>query len=65
MSYKVPSVQWVNIKSLFRRSLIRNLKEPFLSVLNKVTLSDTGEKILERITAFHITTFLCVFLPKG
>ena len=55
MSYKIHGVQWVKIKSLFRRSPIGNLNELSLSVLNKVTLSVAVEKIPERIVTLHVT----------
>ena len=55
MSYKIHGVQWVQIKSLFRRSPIGNLNELSLSVLNKVMPSVAVEKIPERIITLRVT----------
>lgn len=55
MSCRVHSVRWEKIRSLFRRSLIGNLTELSLSILNKVALSTTMEEISERLIPLHVT----------
>ena len=50
MSCRVHSVRWEKI-----RSLIGNLTELSLSILNKVALSTTMEEISERLIPLHVT----------
>lgn len=48
------SVRWVRIRSLFR-SLVGNLTELSLSILDKVALSTTIEDMSERLIPLHVT----------
>lgn len=59
VSSKSHSVHWVKIKSLRIEQLDMKLKGLALSVLNKVILYDTLEKIHERIITLHKQHILC------